>query len=185
MALTPPDITEHVAEVDFHFDLMCPWAYQTSKWIRSVREQNGVTVNWRFFSLEEINLRPGNFHNFLNPDSMEKIPVAVLTTDSGEYGLPLDFDATAIDAPTALFGTVEELDAGGGSSAAPSKGLIKDAHELDDKTKDGDADMVMLFPILGSGVGEPTTEACVTGSYLGADENTYTFFGCDVVVVMP
>ena len=49
-------------EVDFHFDVMCPWAYQTSLWIRDVRDQLGLTVNWRFFSLEEVNLRPGKKH---------------------------------------------------------------------------------------------------------------------------
>jgi 2-hydroxychromene-2-carboxylate isomerase len=49
-------------EVDFHFDPMCPWAYQTSLWIRDVRDQLGLTVNWRFFSLEEINLREGKKH---------------------------------------------------------------------------------------------------------------------------
>ena len=47
---------------DFHFDVMCPWAYQTSKWIRNVREQNGLTINWKFFSLEEVNLREGKKH---------------------------------------------------------------------------------------------------------------------------
>ena len=46
-------------EVDFHFDVMCPWAYQTSKWIRNVRGQNGLIINWKFFSLEEVNLREG------------------------------------------------------------------------------------------------------------------------------
>jgi 2-hydroxychromene-2-carboxylate isomerase len=51
-----------LATVDFHFDLMCPFAYQTSKWIRDVREQNGLTINWKFFSLEEINLKPGKKH---------------------------------------------------------------------------------------------------------------------------
>ena len=48
--------------VDFHFDLMCPFAYQTAVWIRRVREQTDLTINWRFFSLEEINLRPGKKH---------------------------------------------------------------------------------------------------------------------------
>ena len=48
--------------VDFHFDVMCPFAYQTSKWIRSVREQTGLTINWRFFSLEEINRVEGKKH---------------------------------------------------------------------------------------------------------------------------
>lgn len=48
--------------VDFHFDPMCPFAYQTSLWIRDVREQVGITVNWRFFSLEEINRVEGKKH---------------------------------------------------------------------------------------------------------------------------
>ena len=49
-------------EVDFHFDVMCPFAYQTSKWIRAVRDQTGLDVRWRFFSLEEINRREGKKH---------------------------------------------------------------------------------------------------------------------------
>lgn len=42
-------------EVDVHFDVMCPYAFQTAKWIRSARDQLGFTVNWRFFSLELVN----------------------------------------------------------------------------------------------------------------------------------
>ena len=41
---------------------MCPFAYQTSLWIRDVREQTGLAVNWRFFSLEEINRVEGKKH---------------------------------------------------------------------------------------------------------------------------
>ena len=48
--------------VDFHFDVLCPWAYQTSKWIRDVRRQRGLKINWRFFSLEEINRFEGKKH---------------------------------------------------------------------------------------------------------------------------
>lgn len=48
--------------VDFHFDPMCPFAHQTSVWIRDVRSQVGITVNWRFFSLEEINRVEGKKH---------------------------------------------------------------------------------------------------------------------------
>lgn len=48
--------------VDFHFDVLCPYAYQTSKWIREVRRQNGITINWKFFSLEEINRVEGKKH---------------------------------------------------------------------------------------------------------------------------
>ncbi|WP_420626556.1 DsbA family protein [Candidatus Poriferisodalis sp.] len=49
-------------EVDFHFDVMCPWAYQTSMWMRDVRDRLGLQVNWKFFSLEEVNLREGKKH---------------------------------------------------------------------------------------------------------------------------
>src|SRR5271165_386958 len=48
--------------VDFHFDPMCPFAYQTSVWIRDVRAQLGIDVRWRFFSLEEINRAEGKKH---------------------------------------------------------------------------------------------------------------------------
>ena len=48
--------------VDFHFDIMCPYAYQTSLWIREVRAMTGLEVRWRFFSLEEINRAEGKKH---------------------------------------------------------------------------------------------------------------------------
>lgn len=48
--------------VDFYFDPMCPWAYRASRWIRSVREEAGVEIRWRFFSLEEINREEGKRH---------------------------------------------------------------------------------------------------------------------------
>jgi 2-hydroxychromene-2-carboxylate isomerase len=48
--------------VDFHFDPMCPFAYQTSVWIRNVRAELDLTVHWRFFSLEEVNRFEGKKH---------------------------------------------------------------------------------------------------------------------------
>ena len=51
-----------ITAVDFHFDIMCPWAYQASLWIRDVRDQTGLDVSWRFFSLEEINRADGKKH---------------------------------------------------------------------------------------------------------------------------
>lgn len=55
---TPPRPTA----VDFHFDVMCPYAFQTSRWMREVRDLAGVDVTWRFFSLEEINRVEGKKH---------------------------------------------------------------------------------------------------------------------------
>ena len=51
-----------MTDVDFHFDVMCPWAYQTSKWIREARAVRDITVRWRFFSLEEVNRAEGKKH---------------------------------------------------------------------------------------------------------------------------
>lgn len=48
--------------VDFHFDVMCPWAYQTSKWIREAARVRDIDVTWRFFSLEEVNREEGKKH---------------------------------------------------------------------------------------------------------------------------
>ena len=57
-----PGTSEDIAGVDFHFDVMCPYAFQTSLWIREVRDQTGLDVRWRFFSLEEINRAEGKKH---------------------------------------------------------------------------------------------------------------------------
>jgi 2-hydroxychromene-2-carboxylate isomerase len=51
-----------VTSVDFHFDIMCPWAFQASVWMRDVRDRLGLEVGWRFFSLEEINRAKGKKH---------------------------------------------------------------------------------------------------------------------------
>ena len=48
--------------VDFHFDVMCPFAYQTAKWIREVRGEIGIEIDWKFFSLEEVNRVEGKKH---------------------------------------------------------------------------------------------------------------------------
>ncbi|MBL77712.1 MAG: hypothetical protein CL459_01900 [Acidimicrobiaceae bacterium] len=48
--------------VDFHFDVICPWAYQTSHWMREVRDALDLEVDWRFFSLEEVNRLEGKKH---------------------------------------------------------------------------------------------------------------------------
>jgi 2-hydroxychromene-2-carboxylate isomerase len=49
-------------QVDYHFDVMCPFAFHASRWIRDVRAQTGLEITWRFFSLEEINRREGKKH---------------------------------------------------------------------------------------------------------------------------
>jgi 2-hydroxychromene-2-carboxylate isomerase len=53
--------------VEFYFDPMCPYAYQTSVWIRDVRAQIGLDITWRFFSLEEVNRVEGKRHPWERP----------------------------------------------------------------------------------------------------------------------
>lgn len=63
----PAEQPPPVAAVDFHFDIMCPWAYQASLWIRDVRAELGIDVRWRFFSLEEVNRAEGKKHPWERP----------------------------------------------------------------------------------------------------------------------
>ena len=51
----------------FYFDPMCPYAYQTSVWIREVRRQRELDITWKFFSLEEVNLVEGKRHPWERP----------------------------------------------------------------------------------------------------------------------
>jgi 2-hydroxychromene-2-carboxylate isomerase len=53
--------------IQFYFDPMCPYAYQTSRWIRNVRAQRDLDITWKFFSLEEVNLVPGKRHPWERP----------------------------------------------------------------------------------------------------------------------
>lgn len=46
---------------------MCPYAFQTSWWMRDVRDQLGLEVRWRFFSLEEINRADAKLHPWERP----------------------------------------------------------------------------------------------------------------------
>ena len=63
MTITPPPAAPSAVDaVDFHFDVMCPYAYQTSIWMREVRDRTGLEVRWKFFSLEEINRAEGKKH---------------------------------------------------------------------------------------------------------------------------
>ncbi len=42
-------------DVVFWFDPVCPFAWMTSRWVRTVQEQRGLVVEWRFISLRLLN----------------------------------------------------------------------------------------------------------------------------------
>jgi 2-hydroxychromene-2-carboxylate isomerase len=52
---TIPDLDGGPHDVDFFFDPGCPFAWQTSVWIRRVVELRGIKIGWRFISLRFIN----------------------------------------------------------------------------------------------------------------------------------
>lgn len=43
------------ADIEFYFDPVCPFAWMTSKWVRTVAAQRGYNVDWRFISLRMLN----------------------------------------------------------------------------------------------------------------------------------
>lgn len=43
------------ADIHFYFDPVCPFCWLTSQWVRMVRDQRGLTVDWRFISLRLLN----------------------------------------------------------------------------------------------------------------------------------
>jgi 2-hydroxychromene-2-carboxylate isomerase len=65
------------ARVDFYFDPICPYAYQTSLWIRDVRERRALDITWRFLSLEEINRPDGKRHPWERPIAYGWTPMRV------------------------------------------------------------------------------------------------------------
>jgi hypothetical protein len=109
--------------------------------------------------------------------------VAVLTTRAGEYGLPLAFDASLIDPLSVRFGPAPL--AVGGSTAIHGTGHLEDARELNEKTRDGDVDMVLQFRVGASGLTPASTEACVRGTFTAPGGAVHEFFGCDSVKVTP
>lgn len=47
--------TANETRVRFLFDPACPWAWRTSLWMREVRDQKGIDVEWDLLSLEHVN----------------------------------------------------------------------------------------------------------------------------------
>lgn len=41
--------------IRFHFDTLCPWCYQTSRWIHRLVELDEVEADWGVFSLQIVN----------------------------------------------------------------------------------------------------------------------------------
>jgi hypothetical protein len=106
----------------------------------------------------------------------------VLTTSAGEYGLPLPFDATQILPLTTRFGPKQAITAGGGAAESHGRGHIEDVIERsDERTRDGDRDMVLHFDTQASQLTPSDTEACVRGRF---GPSNFVFQGCDSITIL-
>ncbi|MFV0307838.1 MAG: hypothetical protein ACK5OX_08860 [Desertimonas sp.] len=114
-------------DVEFFFDPGCPFAWQTSRWIRRVAARRGVRVGWRFISLAYINEggerseemrtaheRTRSYHRICAAarDRLGNEAVGALyeaygdrfwsTVAQGDYGQRAAAAAANVDAPTIL-----------------------------------------------------------------------------------
>jgi hypothetical protein len=102
-----------------------------------------------------IDIKPGSDLNSINLKSKGKIPVAILTTNTGD-GDPLDFDAVQVDPLSVEFGPNAATEAHG-------RGHVKDVDS------DGDMDLVLHFQTRQSGIACGDTEASLTGVTFSGD----------------
>lgn len=133
-----------------------------------------------------VNIKPRSFPNSINVNDRGDIPLAILTTLAGEYGLPLDFDATTIDPLSVRFGPRAAVwPESGGAFESHNRGHIERSYELDEVTRDGDLDMVLHFLTRQTGIVRGDVEACVKGQWIDGLGNVHKFFGCDSVRTVP
>jgi 2-hydroxychromene-2-carboxylate isomerase len=83
-----------MADLDFFFDPVCPWAWITSRWVAEVQSLRNYDVSWKFISLK-----------FLNEDKMDysKMPAGYAEVHaSGTSGLRVAAHARAVEGNEAV-----------------------------------------------------------------------------------
>jgi 2-hydroxychromene-2-carboxylate isomerase len=83
-----------MADLDFFFDPVCPWAWITSRWVAEVQSLRNYDVSWKFISLK-----------FLNEDKMDysKMPAGYADVHaSGTKGLRVAAHARAVSGNEAV-----------------------------------------------------------------------------------
>jgi len=131
-----------------------------------------------------VNIKPGGDPNSINRNDGSDIPLAVLTTNAGEYGLPLAFDATKIQPLTTRFGPIDVVNAGRGATETHRRNHLERSYELDEKTRDADVDDVLHFSPPTAELRADTTEGCVKGKFTGPAGQAWTFLGCGPVRIV-
>ncbi len=132
-----------------------------------------------------INIKPASYPNSVSSRG-GVVPVAVLTTEVDEYGLPLPVDAATIDPSTVIFGPQDDILAGGpGAPGRDNRLRLEDSYELlvPEVIQDGDLDAILHFRAQLTGLDATDSTACVRGELEIAGER-FRFIGCDEVRVI-
>lgn len=130
-----------------------------------------------------VNIHPGSSRNPINTTA-DQVPLALLTTQAGEYQTVIDFDATTVVDSSVRFGTQDVVTQGGGTAPIHASGHREDARELDERTRDGDTDLLLHPALVGSGLDVGAVEGCVRGLYQLDPGTQASFYGCDAVDVI-
>ena len=67
--------------VRFHFDPICPWCYQTSRWAKRLEALGEIELDWGLFSLEVVNAEDGTDLKGLQPRSGPALRTAIVIRD--------------------------------------------------------------------------------------------------------
>jgi 2-hydroxychromene-2-carboxylate isomerase len=153
-----------VTDVRFHFDVMCPWAYQSSVWIREVRRVRDVHVSWGLFSLEEVNREEGKKHPWERPWSYgwSLLRVAALLRREGDDAVDRWYEAAGralhVDGRKVHRREVaEDVAAEAGFDRSVVGAAVGDPTTTDDVRADHDR------VVAAGGYGVPTLEIAGTG----------------------
>jgi hypothetical protein len=86
-----------MADLEFFWDPVCPWAWLTSRWVLHVTEERPMDVDWRFISLRIVNqdrdyateFRPGYERGHTRGLELLRVAAAVRESVGREAVLPL------------------------------------------------------------------------------------------------
>ena len=116
-----------MADVEFFWDPVCPWAWITSRWVTNVCEERPLDVDWKFICLRIVNedkdyekdFRPGYERGHTRGLELLRAAAAVREHAGREamhplytaYGrvIHLEKNAAAFDDPATLEGVLKEL----------------------------------------------------------------------------
>ncbi len=147
-----------VADIEFFFDPVCPFAWQTSRWMRRVAEHRSFTVDWRFISLRVLNEGRDYERDFPagyvdgHTRGLELLRVAAATREAGGNGavgaLYAAYGAVLWDSPDGLTAplrtrgdraSIEAVLAGLGLDPALAAAADDERHDVAIRAETGEA----------------------------------------------